>query len=201
MIGAEIAVATTDIDTLGTNLGKAGDEANSSVSEHGRPVAVIIWLPAKVRPTFLPLLRSGFISAVLRCFGLIGAYRLWYFENELSKLYARALDPLGIKQEDGAFVQIIATDPGHAGHGYSGGLLRWQIYRHRKSSSEDIPVLLDTVSDFGQKVYERLGFTMLVKGRIETGRDAKGLPFDNDINPKEREAIASGLGQRIFILT
>ena len=200
MTGAEIAVATIDTSTPKTNAGEVQVEANSSFSKDERPVAVIIWLPPRVRPSFLSFFRSGFLSAAFKCFGLIGIYRLWYFENELSKLYARALDPLGYKQEHGAFVQIIATDPDHAGHGYSADLLQWEIDRHQKSAEKGNPVFLDTVSDFGQKVYERVGFTMLVKGRIETGRGAKGLPFGADISPEEREEIARGLGQKIFIL-
>ena len=162
------------------------------------PAAVLLWLPPKVRPTLWSLLWSGWFRAWF-AYGLVGMYRLWYYENTLASLYARTLAPLGYRQTDGAFVQIIATAPGHAGKAYSTSLLEWQIEQH-KERSQGIPVFLDTATDYGQAIYERIGFRELGRTKVLTNRDDFGLPFQDDITVQQRNLASQRQYQRVMIL-
>lgn len=134
--------------------------------EESIPSAVLCWLPPNSELTVWCLLRSGFFWALFR-FGAIGAYRFLFFEWSLSKLYGRILGPLGYRSKsDGAFVQVVATTPDHAGKGLSSDLLKWQIARH-EDAFPHIPVFLDTANEFSVKVYERLQFRELGRHHLD----------------------------------
>ncbi|KAK4495137.1 hypothetical protein PRZ48_013464 [Zasmidium cellare] len=143
------------------------------------PAAMLCWLPPKVEVTAYAVLRSGFLYALLRLGRLLGTLHFLYFEWKLSSLYDRCLKPIGFTgRSEGAFVQIIGTDPSHAGKGLSAGLLRWQIERHRQeclANGKFTPVFLDTAGEYQQKVYERMGFQALGKQKLRVSVDDGGL--------------------------
>ena len=197
MIGGIIAVVIPSSDSTSDAAG-AKDE-----NKKDPPVATLIWLPPKVRQAFNPLLRSGFYQSALRAFGVRGGYRFWHFEDQLQKLYAESLSPLGYEQSDGGFVQILATDPKHAGHGYGAKLLDWQVRRHWEAFSnapKPPPVFLDTVSEVNQRIYKKLGFRRMGSRSMYTGRDARGLPFGRDVSREEREDVGTKVWLVAFIL-
>lgn len=130
-----------------------------------QPVAVSCWLPPGIRPTFISLWSSGLLGALFRL-GLKSPYRLWYFQHLMDYLYTTGLMERGWAQQDGAYVETLATDPEQAGHGYGTGLLRWQIERHQEQFPST-PVFLDTNSDYAQKVYKRLGFVEINRRALE----------------------------------
>ena len=124
------------------------------------PAAALLWFPPHVEPTAWALIRSGFVRSVFG-FGPVGFYHFLQFEHRLSGLFSRCLKPLGYSsRSDGAFVQIIATDPTHKGKSLASNLMKWQIERHKKDYP-GVPVFLDTANQFASPVYERIGFREL----------------------------------------
>ena len=69
---------------------------------------------------------------------------------------------------------IIGTDTKHTGHGYARMLLQWQIEQHGRQFP-GVPVFLDTSTDYGQRVYERLGFRELGRKHMTLEVDADGF--------------------------
>jgi len=138
------------------------------LSVDSRPVAVSCWLPPHNRPSLLLLWRSGLLGSIFHL-GIISAYRLLFFKSMVDRLYTSGLQGLSITQSDGAYVEILGTDPTHSGHGYGAKLLQWQIIRHQHMSP-DAPVFLDTNSDYAQKIYEELGFIEINRKRLPRAR-------------------------------
>jgi GNAT superfamily N-acetyltransferase len=161
----------------------------------GQLASVICWLPPHVQPTFSAPFRSGWLRALFRL-GLTGILRRKHFKSTLGELYARLLSPLGYRKPDGGFVSIIGTDPSHAGHGYAASLLDWQIQRHQQQYP-GAPVFLHTVSEFAQKVYERIGFVYLGRQQIDIGsRDQFGCRYQH---PPEQESGKPEFFQRVLV--
>ncbi|KAK3045765.1 hypothetical protein LTR09_012686 [Extremus antarcticus] len=163
-----------------------------------QPAAVICWLPPNVRPTLSSLFWSGWLRAWSR-FGVRGLYHFWQYEDSLSRLYARSLSPLGYRQCEGAFVQIIATDPAHAGNGYSAALLQWQIEQHKESLPHK-PVFLDAAADYSQRVYERLGFAEIGREPLHINVDEDGFRATGDPSHKEKQNWEGRHIQRVLML-
>ena len=157
-----------------------GGTVSAAVPVDGKqPAAVLCWLPPNVRPSLYSLYRAGWFNAWRR-FGVTGIYRFWKYEDSVSSLYARTLSPRGYRQSEGAFVQIIGTDPVHAGKGYSSLLLRWQIEQHFQLCPET-PVFLDAAADYAQRVYERIGFRELGRQPLKLGGvDSNGFQITAD---------------------
>ena len=140
-------------------------------AESERPTAALCWLPPKHEPTVWNLFGSGFLTALL-WLGVRGAYRFVFFEYTLSRLYGRTLASLGYKsRSEGAFVQILATDPTYGGKGLSAGLLEWQIEKH-VCLYPGTPVFLDTSADYSKRVYERVGFRELGRQQLNVDRSS-----------------------------
>lgn len=154
LVGGTVSVATV-VDDAPTAL--------------ARPAAVLCWLPPKIHITAYALIRSGFLFALFRFGGFVGTWRFLSFELALSRLYDRSLGPLGYRSHhDGAFVQIVGTDPVHIGKGLATGLLKWHIERHHSdclAGGKSIPVFLDTTGEYQQHVYQRIGFRELGRYR------------------------------------
>lgn len=144
-------------------------------TEH--PVAVVCWLPPKRRPTLLSLWQSGWLSSWLG-FGFLGLYRLLKYMYGIEAFYKRLTTPMGCRGRDGGFVAIVGTDTNYAGHGYARMLLQWQIQQHRRQFP-GLPVFLDTSTDYGQRVYEKLEFREL--GRKHTALNVDGEGFRRDV--------------------
>lgn len=75
-------------------------------------------------------------------------------------------------------MQILGTDPAHAGKGLSAGLLRWQIEQYRQQclvKDNFTPVFLDTAGDYQQKLYEKMGFRALGRHKLQVKVDEGGL--------------------------
>lgn len=145
----------------------------------GHPAAVLCWLPPGVQVTTYAVIRSGLFFAILRLGRWTGTLRFLSFESSLSRLYDRCLRPIGYaSRHQGAFVQILGTDPKHAGKGLARGLLQWQVDQHQQQCLDEgtaTPVFLDTAGDYQQMLYERLGFQLLGKQRVPANVDAQGL--------------------------
>lgn len=137
-----------------------------------RPVAVSCWLPPNARPSLFSLWTSGMLRSILRL-GVVSTYRLLSFQLLIDRLFSRGVRDLPFTQHDGAYVEILGTDPTAAGHGYGSMLLDWQIERHWRLFPKS-PVFLDTNSDYAQRVYERLGFIQIGKGTLEARIDEYG---------------------------
>lgn len=92
------------------------------------------------------------------------------------------------------------TDPEHAGHGYAIQLLKWRLLQHEEQAPE-VPVLLETASDYAQKIYERLGFRELSRKRfVLNGVDAQGLKAPGEfLEPSIRYMLLDprGMGERM----
>lgn len=136
--------------------------------------AVSLWLPPRIRPSLLALVRAGFLSAVYQLAGHKSLFRLWNYEKVVEKLFNTALLPLGRSQTDGAYLQMLGTDPDQAGNGYAEQLLRWQIEEH-KNTFPHTPIYLETNKCYAQKIYERVGFCVLASQAVSTGTDADGF--------------------------
>lgn len=100
---------------------------------------------------------------------------LFVYEENVHKMFKKA----GTNVEDGALVQMLVTNPEFNGHGYASKLLWWKMQRHW-DENPNIDVHLDTANDYGQKVYERLGFTLLGRMDVNSGTDAEGIALPKD---------------------
>ncbi|KAI5363786.1 putative GNAT domain, acyl-CoA N-acyltransferase [Septoria linicola] len=144
------------------------------------PAAVVCYLPPGVRPRYLSLLLSGWISAFLRL-GLKTAYRFREDFELGERLWPPVLKPLGERYDTGAYVLVVGTNPEHAGHGYAGRLLQWRLERHDRECPK-VPVYLETATDHAQRVYERLGFEEMVRKRVMLPSvDERGCKLDLSI--------------------
>ena len=148
------------------------------------PIAVSILLPPGVRPGYISLLTSGWISSFVKL-GPKSAYRFRQGHVLAEKLWPPVLQPLNEKYETGAYVLVLGTNPEHAGHGYAGKLLQWQIEKYRPAFPR-APIYLETATDPAQRVYERLGFKemkreqMKLPGVDERGCKATKVPGQDD---------------------
>jgi len=151
-----------------------------------RPVAVSCWFPPRTRPSSLLTLRAGMVGAWLGT-EVTGSYRLWQFTSIVESLQQSSVATLGDgrrRHADGAYVEIVATDPAHAGHGYAAALLAWQIQRHRELFPR-VPVYLDTATDQGLKVYKRLGFREIGKKNMGLSLDRNGFRDARELTVEE----------------
>lgn len=137
------------------------------------PAAALCWLPPHIRPTFKSLWQSGLIRVFSRL-GFRGLYHFIRYRFAQDQLYGRSLAPSGYSESEGAFVEIIGTAPVHAGRGYSAKLLQWQIEQHEQCFP-DAPIFLDTDSEYGKKIYERLRFRALGQMTFEFRTDENGF--------------------------
>lgn len=141
--------------------------------------AILLWLPAHHQLSALPVItlyQSGFFK-VMWDYGVRGVYKvLFVYEDDVHKMFKKA----GTNVEDGALVQMLVANPEFNGHGYASKLLWWKM-QHHWAENPGIDVHLDTGSDYGQKVYERLGFATIGKMYVHSGTDADGfaLPKNN----------------------
>lgn len=161
--------------------------------------AVLLFLPPHRRATATQLrlaYRSGMLSAILG-YGPRGAYRvLATFEGNVERMFKSGLEPLGWKQEQCGFVQMIARNPEwHGEKGAAGKLLEYEMTRHW-DQNPGVPVILDTTTDAGVRVYERIGFQEIGCYVVDTGTDELGIAT-NDIEAKER--ARSVTKQRVMV--
>jgi ribosomal protein S18 acetylase RimI-like enzyme len=78
---------------------------------------------------------------------------------------------------------MLAINPKYAGKGYASALLAHQIGEHFKAFPSK-PVILDTSTEQGVRVYERLGFQLLEERPVATRTDSRG------ISPSKDKALA-----------
>ncbi len=145
-------------------------------SEH--LVAVSCWLPPDKRPSLLSLWRSGWMTSWWS-FGLRGVYRMISYMLGLENLYANLTKGPRINHLHCGYLQIIGTHPAYGGNGFGVKLLKYQIAVHHKIFPE-VPVLLDTSTGYGRKIYTSLGFVELGHKEYNLGTDDRGLRLSPD---------------------
>jgi len=149
--------------------------------------AILLWLPAHHQLSAFPIItlyQSGFFKTMWD-YGVRGVYRvLFVYEDNVHKMFKKA----GTNVEDGALVQMLVANPEFNGHGYASKLLWWKMQRHW-AENPNIDVHLDTANDYGQKVYERLGFTNIGNMDVYSGTDAEGIAL-----PKNNAQISNEVG-------
>ncbi|KAK1089597.1 hypothetical protein LTR48_000357 [Friedmanniomyces endolithicus] len=163
-----------------------------------RAVAVICWLPPNIRPSLWSLTTSRFLWNCLG-FGPFGLYHFWYFEETCKSIWRHLEAQIAYRQAEGAYVQILATDPIHAGEGYSEALLRWQVEQHQRGLP-NAPIFLETVADYSQRVYERVGFKELARQVVRTTANEDGLRTTKRIDIEERRRIDEGHIMRLMMI-
>ncbi|KIY02459.1 uncharacterized protein Z520_02598 [Fonsecaea multimorphosa CBS 102226] len=167
--------------------------------------AILLWLPPKKRMgTFdiLELWKSGLLGLMLPWhYGLTGFYRIQFvFEENIHKMWTRTLPdlpPKGFKEDECAFVQMIASNPKYAGKGYASALLAFQIDQHF-ALFPDRPVLLDTTTTQGIRAYERLGFKLLAETPVDSGTDARGIKLKSNASEEIRKEAREICIQRVM---
>jgi hypothetical protein len=159
--------------------------------------AILLWLPPNKRngTDVLTLYRSGFLSLILPWkYGLRGLHRIdTVFEGNIKRMFSETLPKQcsrlgkrdGIREEDCAFVQMIASNQAFAGKRYASTLFAHQLQQHFKEFP-GAPVLLDTTTDQGIRAYENLGFSVLARTPVVTGTDADGFKLKKDANEEMR---------------
>ncbi|KAK3112038.1 hypothetical protein LTR53_012103 [Teratosphaeriaceae sp. CCFEE 6253] len=167
-----------------------GGSLNVATNEQDKPVAVCLWFPPHIRPSYWSQYRSGVIRAVLG-FGITGIYRLLSFQDFTKALYTSSLPQLGIQHEDCGYVWILCTDPEHAGHGHAEKLLIWEVKRHHERSPT-VAALLDTATGYAVKVYERVGFSVIATKQMRLDVDGNGLRDVRALTQKEKDERARG---------
>lgn len=115
-------------------------------------------------------------------------------------MYTTALKGFSSGQYDGAYVEILGTDPAQTGHGYGAGLLEWQIEQHRRSHPH-VAIFLDTNSDYAQKVYEKLGFVEINRGTLSAKIDKHGCKFQSPDSEAENQATGDTHTFRVMMLS
>lgn len=150
-----------------------------------QPAAVLSWLPAKARPSIFDIVLGGFATSVLRLGGLRGAFNVWSYQKIVDSLFATYLSsPVA----QGAYVQILGTDPAQSGHRYAEQLLTWQLAQHQKAEPT-VPVYIETNTEYAQRIYERVGFRELGRAIVETGTNADGYQVGKKLQGQELEAV------------
>ena len=123
---------------------------------------------------------SGFLSALLAQ-GVTTTYR---FQRGFL-LGEKQWHRIGESVDDGAYVLVVGTDPRHAGHGYAGKLLRYQLEQHQKTYP-GVAVYLETATDHAQRVYERLGFKEMCREQEKLpGVDEQGCKLGPGVKDEE----------------
>ncbi|KIW31178.1 uncharacterized protein PV07_02846 [Cladophialophora immunda] len=167
--------------------------------------AILLWLPPKKRMGAFDLLKlwqAGFLGLMLPWhYGLTGFYRIQFvFEENIHKMWTRTLPdlpPRGIKEEDCAFVQMIASNPKYAGKRYASALLAHQIEQHF-AEFPDRPVILDTTTAQGIRAYERLSFKLLAEVPVDSGTDAKGMKLKPNASEEIKKEAKEVCIQRVM---
>jgi GNAT superfamily N-acetyltransferase len=150
--------------------------------------------------SLLELYRTGFLNLMLPWNNGISAFlRVDKFEKGISSLLTSTLPPRGIKRENSAFVQMIASNPIYSGKGYASKLLEWQMKQHFEEFP-DKPVLLDTTTKQAIRAYERLGWEMLAEKELETGTDKDGFWLRRGASQEEKREAREVCLQRVMIL-
>lgn len=142
------------------------------------PAAVSCFLPPGRRPSAYSLTMSGWLKSLF----LMGPRTTYRFQSTFllgEKNWPKVLKPLGLKEHDGAYCILLATDPSHAGKGYAGKLLKWQIDRHAEQLP-GVPVYLETATDYGQRVYEKIGFKEMTRVQVELDVDEQGFRMPHE---------------------
>jgi len=172
MIGGEIWVATQQID------------------EKEVIVSAMAWLPPYKRVTARnpwALYQSGYLR-LMYLWGWRGIYRvLFAYDSKMNHLYYETLAQKNIQSKSCAKVQLIGTDPKHAGHGYGTALLKHKLDK-MDQDSPSVPIILDTATPLARKMYARAGFRDLGEIPIAVGEcDAFGLTITSAVKETNAE--------------
>ncbi|KAK7885554.1 hypothetical protein LTR67_010347 [Exophiala xenobiotica] len=192
LIGGSVMVA--EVSSSGT--------ANPVDKDFG---AIILWLPPFNRLSDIDIItmwRSGMLGLIFPWhYGLKGFYRIMMvFEANVHSMFSKTLPdlpPKGFKEQECAFVQMIASNPDYAGKGYASKLLKYQMDQHFAQHS-DKPVILDTTTHQGIRAYERLGFKLLAETPVTTDTDEKGIRLRNPVNEESRRRSKDTCVQRVM---
>lgn len=168
--------------------------------------AIMMWLPPNVREgTFgmFQIWQSGLLSLLAPWrYGITGFYRITaVFETNVKSMFEKTLKdvrPSGYNEEECGFVQMIASNPAHAGKGYASALLKHQMEEHF-TQFPDKPVILDTTTKQGLNAYERLGFELLAQTPVDTGTDAGGIRLKVNADESARKLAKETCVQRVMI--
>lgn len=93
---------------------------------------------------------------------------------------------------------MLASNPKYAGKGYASALLKWKCEQHFENF-KGVPVILDTTTEQGMRVYVRLGFELLDEKKVATGTDARGITLKTDAEESVKEEAARICIQRVMI--
>jgi GNAT superfamily N-acetyltransferase len=170
--------------------------------------AILMWLPPHVRPSSFSikeLYKSGFLGLMMPGrYGLGGFYNVqMVFESNVHSMFAKTLKdmpPNGYKECDCGFVQMLASNPAHAGKGYASKILAYKMEQHFREYP-DRPVILDTTTMQGIRAYERLGFDLLAQTAVNTGTDAFGIKLKSKADEATRQRAKEVCVQSVMIKT
>ncbi len=122
--------------------------------------SAMAWLPPYKRVTPRnpwALYQSGYLRLIY-LWGWGGICRvLFAYDSKMNHLYYKTLAQWNIQSKSCAKVQIIGTDPKHAGHGYGSALLKHKLDKMDQDSSS-VPIIVDTATPYARKMYARAGF-------------------------------------------
>lgn len=147
------------------NVVENASSPSGEVTEFG---AILLWLPPRARMTITTLSTmyySGFLRSMYD-YGITGIYRIvLVFETNIERMFKA----VNVHAAEHDFVEMLASNPAHAGKGLASELLRWRV--------EKCPgnVVMDTTTDQAQRAYERMGFRVLGNVEVQTGCDALGI--------------------------
>ncbi|OAL39051.1 hypothetical protein AYO20_01802 [Fonsecaea nubica] len=202
LIGGSVLVAEINTSDGDDNVAEATTSTSTTQTDIG---AILLWLPPHKRmgPFELgKLWQSGFLGLMLPWhYGPRGFYRIEFiFEENIRKMWTRTLpelQPRGFKEEECAFVQMIASNPKYAGKRYASALLRHQVEQHF-AEFPDRPVILDTTTTQAIRAYERLGFKLLAETPVDTGTDATGMKLKSNASEEIRKEAKEVCIQRVM---
>lgn len=175
------------------------DKSSLGAGEHIG--AILLWLPPHHRASTsqLQLLyRSGFLGALWK-YGPIGFYRIvGVFSANADELFAAKLPAYGVKASDCGYVQMIASNPAHAGRRYASSLLDRQMHLHWESFP-GVPVVLDTSTVPAERAYIKLGFMVIGQKSVDSATDAMGIKLKKDAGNEVREESKKICVQKVLI--
>jgi hypothetical protein len=133
-------------------------------------------------------------------YGLKSIYRVQaIFEANVEQMFASTVKPKsGFQSANCGYVQMLASNPKYAGKGYASALLKWKCEQHFENF-KGVPVILDTTTEQGMRVYVRLGFELLDEKKVATGTDARGITLKTDAEESVKEEAARICIQRVMI--
>ncbi|CCG83633.1 protein of unknown function [Taphrina deformans PYCC 5710] len=135
-------------------------------------VAIVLWSAPYKHPSFYHIISSGFLRLALIDYGLRAFWKIQFiFEYNIAQIMKDAQ----VVVERCGYVQMLAVNPDHQGHGYGAKLLSHMLCRHVEQSADSPGVLLDCTTTKAEKMYAKQGFQVIGERAVDSDTDVDGI--------------------------